>query len=1085
MALKPYRLVLLLFAATAVFKPAMVAAETLLRGPYLQQGDSDSIVIKWRSDVATDSRIEFGTQQGSLDQSVTHSTVTTEHEVEITGLDPSTRYYYNIGDTAGVLAGGDADHFFETSPVRGVAAATRIWVIGDAGTANSNQAAVYAAYRSYTGATYTNLWLMLGDNAYDDGTDAEYQAAVFNMYPELLRQTPLWSTLGNHDGHSADSATETGPYYQIFSFPRNGQVGGVASGTEAYYSFEYGNIHFVVLDSYETSRSTSGAMMNWLQADLQSVTADWLVAFWHHPPYSKGSHNSDSEGALIDMRENFLPVLESYGVDLVLSGHSHSYERSKLIDGHYGSSATFHSSHEVDGGSGRPDGTGAYVKNGSLANSGAVYAVAGASGKTSGGSLDHPAMYISLSQLGSMVIDVNGLTMDVKYISNTGEVSDYFTITKDTTPPTPPAAPSQLAADAGSSSSVSLNWTDNADNETGFDIERSLDGISWSLAGTAGINATGYVDTALTPNTTYHYRVRAKNSGGISDHSNVASATTLQALPTETVTLRDGENGFAGTEDSYVASGSPDSNWGTSSSLNTDGDDGVNGELVGLIRWDVSAIPFTAQVTTAQVTLEVFNISTGSYNLFAMTGPWNQSDVTWNKTNINSNQGVLVATLYPDPIGSYTLSLNTAGVNLVQGWVDGTTVNNGLMIRSSGTVDGVDIRSSEYSTVSMRPALVVTYENGAPQTPPADPSGLVATATAHDAIHLNWSDNSDNETGFDVERSLDSNDWSVVAMVNSNLTHYTDTGLNELTTYHYRIRANNSVGASGYSNIANATTQEGPTLPDAPSNLNAAAASSSTIDLSWVDNADNETGFKIEHSPDNVAWSQVATTGADVSNHTDTGLDPMSTYYYRLRATNGVGDSSYSNIASATTQQTTEPVTAVFRNGLNGYTGTQDSYVASGKTNSNYGGSSNLEADGSDGRNGELITLIKWDVSTISGDASVNSVSVMLRVRNRSRGAYGLYAMNGTWDESSVTWNNADVNTHQGVEIASVVPNPTGSYTLTLNAAGVALVQGWIDGTVANHGLMIRTMGTTDGMISRSSEYGTLSQRPTLTVTYQ
>ena len=94
----------------------------------------------------------------------------------------------------------------------------------------------------------------------------------------------------------------------------------MASGTEAYYSFDYGNIHFVCLDSsLDTSRSANGAMATWLIAIFQNNTKDWLVVFFHHPPVSKGSHNSDSEIELVEMRQNFGPILENYGTDLVLS----------------------------------------------------------------------------------------------------------------------------------------------------------------------------------------------------------------------------------------------------------------------------------------------------------------------------------------------------------------------------------------------------------------------------------------------------------------------------------------------------------------------------------------------------------------------------------------------------------------------------------------------------------------------------------------------------------------------------------------------------------------------------------------------
>src|SRR5207249_3047059 len=130
-----------------------------------------------------------------------------------------------------------------------------------------------------------------------------------------------------------------------------------------------------------------------LEQDLAANTNDWLIAFWHHPPYSKGTHDSDWEIELVQMRENALPILESYGVDLVLSGHSHVYERSFLINGHYGTTDTFNpATMRLNAGNGRINGNGPYTKpaTGPLPNQGAVYVVAGSSGQTGFGSLNHP-----------------------------------------------------------------------------------------------------------------------------------------------------------------------------------------------------------------------------------------------------------------------------------------------------------------------------------------------------------------------------------------------------------------------------------------------------------------------------------------------------------------------------------------------------------------------------------------------------------------------------------------------------------------------------------------------------------------------
>jgi hypothetical protein len=135
------------------------------------------------------------------------------------------------------LAGDDANHFFVTSPNTGQGAPFRIWILGDSGTADVNARTVRDAYLNYNGAAYTNLLLMLGDNAYQLGTDAEYQAAVFDMYPSVLRQTPLWTTIGNHDTANSTAPPSSLPYFQMFTLPAGAEAGGVASGTEKYYSF--------------------------------------------------------------------------------------------------------------------------------------------------------------------------------------------------------------------------------------------------------------------------------------------------------------------------------------------------------------------------------------------------------------------------------------------------------------------------------------------------------------------------------------------------------------------------------------------------------------------------------------------------------------------------------------------------------------------------------------------------------------------------------------------------------------------------------------------------------------------------------
>jgi hypothetical protein len=407
-------------------------AAEISRGPYLQTATPTSITVRWRTNEATDSVIHFGVDSNNLISSVTESELVTEHELTLINLTANTRYFYSVGSSSETLA-RDTSYNFTTSPLTNTDKPTQIWVLGDAGTATSAQLNVRNAYLSGLGTIGTDLWLMLGDNAYEDGTDLEYQLGVFDIYPQTLRQAPLWTTLGNHDGHTADSETQSGPYYDIFTLPVNGEAGGIPSGTEAYYSFNYGNIHFISLDSYDTDSTAGSPMMLWLENDLAATTSVWIIAFWHHPPYSSGYHDSDTSGTQTKMRENAVAILESYGVDLVMSAHNHTYERSYLINGHYGTSDTFDTATMlVDGSSGLASNGNAYRK--SLTNeisTGAVYMVSGSAGKVNRDTLDnHPVMYAAIEELGSVVLNINGLQLEANFVDDNGSILDSFTISK-------------------------------------------------------------------------------------------------------------------------------------------------------------------------------------------------------------------------------------------------------------------------------------------------------------------------------------------------------------------------------------------------------------------------------------------------------------------------------------------------------------------------------------------------------------------------------------------------------------------------------------------------------------------------------
>lgn len=414
-----------LFGAWAQETPP--ATNAIVLGPYLQMGTPTSVLVCWRTVNPDDSLVRLGPAPGVFSSLVVSNSSNIEHRVRLTGLQSNTRYYYGIGSTTYALAEG-TNYFFDTPPVG--AKPTRIWVIGDTRSGDNNEKRVRDAYYRFAGARSTDLFLNLGDNAGIDGTDISFQTNYFRMYSNVLCQTLTYPCIGNHDSYTSNAF----PQLNIFCLPTAGEAGGVASGSERYYSFDYGNIHFLVLDSITSDISTNGPMYAWAKRDLQANTNDWLIVYWHSAPYSKGNHDSDTEAGMITMRQNFVSLCEAYGADLMLFGHSHVYERSYFLDAHYGPSTSLLPSMLLNSGDGNVDGNGPYWKPalGPHPHQGAVYNVVGSSGLLSCGPLDHPAMYRSECQLGSLVIDVNSNRLDAKFLRDTGAIDDAYTIVKGT-----------------------------------------------------------------------------------------------------------------------------------------------------------------------------------------------------------------------------------------------------------------------------------------------------------------------------------------------------------------------------------------------------------------------------------------------------------------------------------------------------------------------------------------------------------------------------------------------------------------------------------------------------------------------------
>lgn len=437
------------------------------RAPYLQMATPSSVVIVWRTEGESEPVVRYGRSLEALDQQVPVNTIVTrvalttnkadlkvieekrpeilrlpklhsapmglfQYEARITGLNPSSRYYYAIYDGKRRLTEPDATYHFNTHPPVGEARATRIWVVGDSGTGREPQHNVHTSTIDWLkqDGRPMDLYLHLGDMAYQRGRDVEFQTRFFEMYEPTLRNVVCWPTMGNHEGGTSKGTNGVGPYYDAYVCPTRGEAGGVPTGTEAYYSFDYGRIHFICLDSHDLDRKPTGLMARWLKLDMERTKADWVVAFFHHPPYTKGTHDSDREKQLIEMRQHIMPILESGGVDLVLTGHSHIYERSMLVDGAY-ATPTVAEGVVLDDSEGDPRSGEPYRKSAGLTpNSGNIQIVAGHGGTTIGRKGTIPLMRKTIVEHGSVLIDVDGDTMRGTMINKFGEVRDVFGLVK-------------------------------------------------------------------------------------------------------------------------------------------------------------------------------------------------------------------------------------------------------------------------------------------------------------------------------------------------------------------------------------------------------------------------------------------------------------------------------------------------------------------------------------------------------------------------------------------------------------------------------------------------------------------------------
>ncbi|HEU5073654.1 MAG TPA: metallophosphoesterase, partial [Polyangiaceae bacterium] len=581
----------------------------------------------------------------------------------------------------GVQAGGTENHFFKTAPVVGSSLPFSVWIVGDSGRGDATQASVRDGLLAHLDGDVPDLFFHVGDMAYDSGTDSAFTNNHFAMYEEILASAPFWPAVGNHEASTgdSDSATQSGPYYEAFSLPTAGQAGGQPSGTEAYYSFDYANAHVVVLDSDDSSTDIDSTQLAWLALDLANIptTQTWLVAMFHHPPYSKGSHDSDdasdSGGRMVRARENILPILEAAGVDLVLSGHSHIYERSYLIDGVYGygsspnyqtpAFATLQANGNIlDAGDGDPLGDGAYLKpTGLRAHAGAVYVVSGHGGGSLGRIGNHPVMAASEFDVGSCLLSIAGDTLLLRNIDASGSVVDEFELFKE-----------------------------------GCDEDADCEDSDLCTRPSCNLGACEYVPLECP-------------SGEECD----ADTGVCRPEP-DVVSFRQGADGYAGTVDTYLMESQSEAPKGALDAFEWDTDDppGTSEKNTALLRFerlftsDGGPIPAGAAIASATLTYTVFDAGEA--------GDLYEADVDWTASSTYADFGAVAGVQSSDLgefVGIAPASVATHSVDVsasLQRWSSAPHRNRGWAIVPASS-NGTEVRSSEAVSASTRPLLTVTY----------------------------------------------------------------------------------------------------------------------------------------------------------------------------------------------------------------------------------------------------------------------------------------------------------------------------------------------------------------------------------------
>lgn len=665
--------------------------------------------------------------------------------------------------------------------------------------------ALYAGYvTDMVNSWNPNLFLYLGD-VYEKGSTAEF----YNWYGQSNTfygrfRSITNPTIGNHE-------YENGVAPGYFDYWNN---------VPNYYSYNANGWHFIVLNSncgLNRDCAVGQAQYNWLAKDLSKNTNVCTIAYFHHPPFNIGP-----EGYATSMNDMWALMAQS-GVDIVLAGHDHDYQRWVPLDG-----------------------------NGNPSPTGITEFVAGGGGHgIQGFTVSDPRLAVgfdtSPNSFGALRMVLNQYGASYQYFNYQGTVLDSGAVPCNGAPvdTAPPSAPTNLTATIASSSQVNLSWNASSDNVgvAGYDLYRN-----GALLTHLGV-VNSYSDTNLTMVTSYSYQVEARDAAGnTSAFSNTASVT----MPT--VLFSDGfESGNTNAwtsntglvvQQQQVYSGlyaARETSMGSTATYASKTLSPSQTDLYYSLAFKILSIGTTSAY------LQRFRTSNNAALVGVFVAGYTgklgyRNDIA---AASQTNGPVVTLNVWHQLQTHVHIDTASGAAGLVEVWYDGMQVFSKTESLGTGQIGRIQLGDSSstnvYDIALDQVAANTSFIDTTDSQSPSVPTGLVATATAPNAVHLTWNAASDNisVTGYDIFRN-----GSLLTTVGA-VTGYDDTPVSPSFAYQYQVRARDAAGnVSGLSSTASVTT---PVDTIAPSVTLTSPADGITVNANVVLAADATDNVGIDH----------------------------------------------------------------------------------------------------------------------------------------------------------------------------------------------------------------------------------------------